>query len=92
MVSHVYTTIGEGKPDKVSLQQLFSAAGVVSLDESSDAVSARGRSIRERGCVLRVTIFYENWYSTWLGTRYVCSTLWCTIAPIWCTIAPSGVL
>ena len=68
-VAHYILLLGEGKPDKVSLQQLLTAAGVESLDEISDAVSARGRSFRERGCVLRVTIFYENWYCTWFGTR-----------------------
>ena len=47
------------------------AAGVDSLDQESDAVSAKGRTIRERGCILRVTIHYQNWFSTWLGTRCV---------------------
>lgn len=47
------------------------AAGVDSLEQESDAVNAQGRTIRERGCILRVTIHYQNWFSTWLGTRCV---------------------
>lgn len=42
-----------------------------SLDQESDAVNAQGRTIRERGSILRVTIHYQNWFSTWLGTRCV---------------------
>ena len=39
-----------------------------SLEEESDTVNAKGRSFRERGLILRVTIFYQNWFSCWFGT------------------------
>lgn len=58
-----------GKPDKLPVQWLLEAAGMKGLDEVSDSVNAKGRSYRERGCVLRVSIFYQNWYNTWYGTR-----------------------
>ena len=45
------------------------ASGIGSLDEVTDAVDGRGRTYRQRGCILRVVIFYQNWYSTWIGTR-----------------------
>lgn len=59
-----------GKPDKLPVQWLLEAAGVKSLDETSDSVNAKGQPYRKRGCVLRVSIFYQNWYDTWFGTRY----------------------
>ena len=58
-----------GKPDKVTVQELLEASGTSGLDMPSDAINSRGRSLREKGCVLRVSIFYQNWYSTWFGTR-----------------------
>ena len=58
-----------GKPDKLPVQWLLEAAGMKGLDDVSDSVNAKGRSYRERGCVLRVSIFYQNWYNTWFGTR-----------------------
>lgn len=57
-----------GKPDKLPVQWLMEAAGMEGLDDVSDSVNANGRSFRERGCVLRVSIFYQNWYSTIFGT------------------------
>jgi hypothetical protein len=59
----------QGKADRVTIQGLLLAAGVQSLDEPSDILDARGRSFRQRGCILRVTIFYQNWMSMWIGTR-----------------------
>ena len=58
-----------GKPDKMSLAELLKAAGVESLDAPSDAANARGRNFRERGCILQVTIFYNNWNFRWFGAR-----------------------
>ena len=40
------------------------------LDEQSDSISGKGASYRERGCVLRVVVSYENSRKTWIGTRY----------------------
>ena len=76
-----------GKPDKVIcvflnrvcnktlsqliLGELLNASGLNSLDSESDSVTSRGRSYRERGCILRVSIFYQNWFSTWLGITSV---------------------
>jgi hypothetical protein len=57
-----------GKPDKLVIGELLNASGLHSLDWESDSVSSRGRSYRERGCILRVSIFYQNWFNTWLGT------------------------
>ena len=54
---------------QINLQELLQAAGIESLDETSDVIDGRGRSFRQRGCILRVVIFYQNWFSTWLGTR-----------------------
>lgn len=50
------------------LGELLNASGLYSLDWESDLVSSRGRTYRERGCILRVTIFYQNWFNAWLGT------------------------
>lgn len=58
-----------GKPDKVTLYELLTAGGVVSLDDLSDAISAKGQTFRQRGIVLQVLIYYQNWYNTWWGTR-----------------------
>ena len=58
-----------GKPDKITLQEILQAGGVSSLDEKSDAVNAKGQTIRQRGAILRVSIHYQNWYNTWFGTR-----------------------
>lgn len=58
-----------GKPDKISLQELLEAGGVVSLDQPSDSVNSKGKTIRERGMILQVTIYYQNWFKTWFGTR-----------------------
>ena len=55
---------------QLTLQELLQAAGVGSLEKMSDIVDARGRSFRQRGCILRVNIFYHNWQDTWIGTRY----------------------
>ena len=41
------------------------------LEEQSDSVSGKGASFRERGCVLRVVVSYDNTRKTWMGTRYV---------------------
>ena len=60
-----------GKADRLTLRELMRAAGLESLDEISDVLDARGRSFRERGCVLRVTVFYQNWMDTWVGARWV---------------------
>ena len=57
---------------QVSLQELLVAAGVGSLDVASDTVNSKGRSFRERGVILRVTISYQNWFNTWIGARQVC--------------------
>ena len=54
---------------QVTVGELLRAAGVSSLEEESDTVNAKGRSFRERGLILRVTIFYQNWFSCWFGTR-----------------------
>ena len=62
-------TPGEGKADRITLRELLLAAGVSSLDQPSDVLDARGRSFRQRGCILRVTIFYQNWMSVWMGAR-----------------------
>ena len=40
------------------------------LDEQSDSISAKGATFRERGCVLRVVVSYDNSRKTWIGTRY----------------------
>ena len=45
------------------------------LDEQSDSVSGKGATFRERGCVLRVVVSYDNTRKTWMGTRYV----WCVV-------------
>lgn len=50
------------------LGELLNASGLYSLDWESDSVTSRGRTYRERGCILRVSIFYQNWFHTWLGT------------------------
>lgn len=63
------STPEKGKSDRLTLQELLLAAGVTSLDDPSDILDARGRSFRQRGCILRVTIFYQNWMSTWMGSR-----------------------
>lgn len=63
---------------QVTLEELLRAAGVYSLEEETDIVNAKGRSFRERGCILRVIIHYQNWYSTWMGTRCVHVTVTCT--------------
>ena len=47
------------------------AAGLETLDLPSDAVKAKGRSFREQGLILKVTIFYQNWFTTRFGTRSV---------------------
>lgn len=63
------STPEKAKADRLTLEELLAAAGVGSLDQLSDVVDARGRSFRQRGCILRVTIYYQNWRSTWLGAR-----------------------
>lgn len=60
-----------GKPDKITLQEILQAGGVSSLDEKSDAVNAKGQTIRQRGAILRVSIHYQNWYNTWFGTSEI---------------------
>ena len=55
-----------GKADRITLGELLEAAGVQTLDQPADGLDARGRSYRERGCILRVTIFYQNWMSRWV--------------------------
>jgi hypothetical protein len=57
-----------GKPDKLVIGELLNASGLHSLDWESDSESSRSRSYRERGCILSVSIFYQNWFNTWLGT------------------------
>ena len=47
------------------------AAGVDSLENITDSISGNGESFRRRGCVLRVSIRYDNWRRTWFGTTYV---------------------
>ena len=64
-------TVSTGRSDRLTLLDLLTAAGVQSLDQPSDDLDARGRSFRERGCVLRVTIYYQNWMSTLVGARLV---------------------
>ena len=59
---------------KLVVGELLNASGLSSLDWESDSVTSQGRSYRERGCILRVSIFYQNWFNTWLGTTYVCRT------------------
>ena len=54
---------------QLTLKELLLAAGVDSLEETSDIVDARGRSFRQRGCILRVNIFYQNWQDSWIGTK-----------------------
>ena len=58
-----------GKPDKITLQELLEAGGMSGLDEPSDALNAKGQSIRQRGVVIIVSIYYQNWFNTWFGTR-----------------------
>lgn len=58
-----------GKPDKITLQELLLAGGVAGLDVKSDAINAKGQNIRQRGAILRVSIYYQNWFNTWFGTR-----------------------
>ena len=58
-----------GKPDKISLQEILEAGGVASLDLPSDSINSKGKTFRERGMVLQVTIYYQNWFDTWFGTR-----------------------
>ncbi len=58
-----------GKADRLTLDDLLKASGLESLDETSDVLDARGRTFRQRGCILRVTVFYQNWMDAWVGTR-----------------------
>ena len=58
-----------GKPDKITLQELLEAGGVAGLDTPSDSVNAKGQTVRQRGIVLIVSIYYQNWFNTWFGTR-----------------------
>nr|ADV31315.1 P2X receptor [Pleurobrachia bachei] len=44
------------------------ASGLGSLDDTSDSPNGNGKSFRRKGCLLIVTLFYENTLSTWWGT------------------------
>ena len=55
-------------PDKLTIRELLSAAGVNNLNEVSDALNAKGKSFRRHGVVLHVTIKYTNTDATWFGT------------------------
>lgn len=57
-----------GQADKLTVQELLDAAGVISLDDMSDAINAKGKSYRRHGIVLHVVIGYHNAEKTWLGT------------------------
>ena len=57
--------------DKLTIRELFSAAGVKSLEEVSDALNAKGKTHRRHGLVLHVTIKYTNTHGTWFGSGYV---------------------
>ena len=57
--------------DKITLGEFLSASGISSLDNSSDALNSNGRSLRENGVVLQVTIDYRNADSVFFGTRCV---------------------
>ena len=54
--------------DKLTIRELFSAAGVESLDQVSDALNANGKTYRRHGLVLHVTIEYTNTDGNWFGT------------------------
>eukprot|EP00117_Sycon_ciliatum_P014807 scpid69513/ scgid5034/ P2X receptor E len=59
----------EGQADKISLKELLEAGGLEQgLDIMSDTPNAKGESYRNRGCVLRVSIVYENDRHLWFGT------------------------
>ena len=55
--------------NKLTIKELFNAAGVRNLDEISDALNAKGKSYRRHGLVLHVTLKYTNTDKTWFGTR-----------------------
>lgn len=55
--------------DKLTIRELFSAAGVGSLAQVSDALNANGKTYRRHGLVLHVTIKYTNVHGSWFGTR-----------------------
>lgn len=57
-----------GKADKLTVQEILQAAGVASLDETSDALNSKGKPFRRHGIVLHMAINYQNAESTWLGT------------------------
>ena len=54
--------------DKLTIRELFSAAGVRSLEQVSDALNAKGKTYRRHGLVLHVTIKYTNTDGNWFGT------------------------
>ncbi|XP_046864902.1 P2X receptor A-like isoform X2 [Xenia sp. Carnegie-2017] len=54
--------------DKLTISELFSAGGVNSLEQVSDALNANGKTYRRHGLVLHVAIKYTNTYDTWFGT------------------------
>jgi hypothetical protein len=58
-----------GKPDRLSLKEILAAGNIDTLDQPSTAISAKGKSIRERGLIVKITIHYQNWFFTWFGTR-----------------------
>ena len=48
------------RADRVSLNDLIIASGMQSLDETSDSPNGNNRSFRRKGCLLVVTIVYNN--------------------------------
>jgi hypothetical protein len=81
MVGHLYScngtrlrelnewSRGYRTSDKVTVKELMGAAGLFDLEATSDAISAGNESYRERGCVIRVSIAYDNWRKTLIGTH-----------------------
>ena len=56
---------------QVTVKELMGAAGLFDLEATSDAIGEGNESYRERGCVIRVSIAYDNWRKTLFGTQYV---------------------
>ena len=52
------------KQDRLVLRELVDVSGIGELDSGSN-----GPSVRERGAVIKVTIFYHNHHRSWFGTR-----------------------
>ena len=61
------------KADRLSLHDLILASDIGSLDKISDSPNGNNKSFRRKGCVLVVTIFYQNTLSI-LGTSLLTYT------------------